>query len=62
MILCSDVIIEVFQYGNRRQLTKLERTGRRFHRIAECYFEKCPFLRLYLVLSPPLWERLILRP
>ena len=50
--LCHDVVFEVLSFGNRRQLTKLERVGRRFHRIAENYFDKAPFLLLNLRFSP----------
>lgn len=59
VLLCYDVIIEVLQYGNRQRLTKLERIGRRYHRIAENYFGKYPFLRLNLILQPPDLGRLL---
>ena len=50
--LCHDIVFEVLSFGNRRQLTKLERVGRRFHRIAENYFAKAPFILLNLRFSP----------
>lgn len=46
--LCRDVLLETLLFGGRRQLTELERGGRRFHIIIENYFEKMPFLRLCL--------------
>ena len=49
--LCHDIAFEVLSFGNRRQLTKLERVGRRFHRIAENYFANAPFLLLNLRFS-----------
>ena len=60
--LCFDVVMEVFSCGNRRQLTKIERVGSRFHRIVENFFEKKPFVNLRLELNPwflsfKLWER-----
>ena len=48
VILCHDVLIEVLQCGNRRQLVKLERIGRRYHRIIEAFLGEKPFLRLNL--------------
>ena len=51
--ICSDVLFEVFRFGNRRKLTKLERVGRRFHWLAEKWFLDVPFLRLHLKLRPP---------
>ena len=44
--LCQDVLVEVLHYGKRRQLTKFEQNGRRFHCIIENFFEQKPFLRL----------------
>ena len=41
--LCRDVLLETLLFGDRRQLTELERGGRRFHIIIENYFEKMPF-------------------
>lgn len=50
--LCGDVLLEVFYYGDRRRLTKLERVGRRFHWINENYFDERPFHCLCLDLIP----------
>ena len=47
--LCFDVILEVLQFGDRRQLIKLQRIGQRFHRIGENFFAEVPFLRLDLM-------------
>ena len=44
--LCHDVLFEVLQCGNRRQILKLQRIGRRFYRMIETYFGVKPFLRL----------------
>ena len=52
VILCGDVLLDVLQFGNRRQLVKLERVGRRLHRIAENFYGGRPFLRLDLELYP----------
>lgn len=46
--LCSDTLICVLQTADRRQLTELERVGRRFHLIGENFFGKKPFFRLNL--------------
>ena len=51
VILCGDVLLEVLQFGNRRQLVKLERVGRRLHWIIENRFGNRPFLRLGLDLN-----------
>ena len=50
--LCSDVLLEVLQWANRREIVKLEKVGRHFHWIAESYFKNTPFLRLNLSLVP----------
>ena len=50
--LCFDVLSEVFRFGDRRKLTKLERIGRRFHWLIEKWFLDVPFLRLNLKLYP----------
>ena len=50
--LCHDVLFEVLQRGNRRQLVKLQRIGRRFYRMIETYFGVKPFLRLNFRLEP----------
>ena len=52
LTLCFDVILEVLQFGDRRRLTKLERTGRRFHHLVEKCFRDVPFLRLDIQLEP----------
>ena len=43
--LCLDVLFELLSFGNRRRLSKLERVGRRFHRMVENFFGKAPFIR-----------------
>ena len=52
LVLCHDVFLEVISWGNRRQLIKLERIGKRFHWNIERWFSKTPFLRLDLCLGP----------
>ena len=52
VILCHDVFFEVLRWGNRRQLAKLERVGKRFHWNVERWFLKTPFLRLDLLIVP----------
>lgn len=67
LILCLDTLLEILGFGNRRQLTKLERIGRRFHRCCEIFFEGKPFIRLNLEIMPRLafffnfqsWQTLI---
>lgn len=49
--LCLDVLFELLRFGNRRQLTKLERIGRRVHCLNERYFHATPFIRLNLRLQ-----------
>ena len=44
--LCMDVLLEVLTYGNRRRLIKLERIGRRYHRMIEQFFKEAPFIRI----------------
>ena len=44
--LCHDVLFEVLQRGDRRQLVKLQQIGRRLYRMIETYFGVKPFLRL----------------
>ena len=53
--LCTDVLVEVFRYGDRSRLIKLERIGRRFYLITENFFERMPILRLNLQLEPRLF-------
>ena len=50
--LCTDVLLEALYFGDRRRLTKLERVGRRVHRMVENFFTKKPFLRLNLAINP----------
>ena len=52
VILCGDVLLEVLQFGNRWQLVKLERVGRRLHWMVENFYGGRPFLRLGLDLNP----------
>ena len=49
--ICNDVLIEVFNFGNRRRLGKLECVGRRFNWTVENFFGERPFIRLgfYLI-------------
>ena len=49
--LCGDVLSDVFRFGNRHRLAKLERVGRRFHRIVGNFFYKAPFIHLDLELK-----------
>ena len=51
VLLCGDVLLDVLQFGNRRQLVKLERVGRRLHWMVENFYGGRPFLRLGLVLD-----------
>ena len=46
VVLCADVLLEMMEYGDRRQLIKSERIGGRFHRLIETYFGKKPFVRM----------------
>ena len=41
--LCSDALLEVLGWGNRRQLTALEELGKRFHWLIDRHFEGAPF-------------------
>ena len=50
--LCNDVLLEVLQRGDRRQLAELEKTGRRFYLIIDCCIKEAPLLRLHLSLQP----------
>ena len=52
VVLCHDILLEIFQHGSRRQLVKLQRIGRRFHKMIETYFREKPFLRLHFRLAP----------
>ena len=49
--LCSDVLSDVLRFGTRHRLAKLERIGRRFHRIVGNFFYKAPFIHLDLELK-----------
>ena len=51
-ILCADILIEVLQFGNRRQLTKLAAVGQQFYLLIHAFFREKPFLRLNLELIP----------
>ena len=44
--ICNDVLIEVFNFGNRRRLGKLECVGRRFNLTVGNFFGERPFIRL----------------
>ena len=48
---CADVLSDVLRFGSRYWLDKLERIGRRFHRIVENFFHKTPLIRLNLELK-----------
>ena len=50
--LCSDVVLEVLCWGDRRQLVSLEKLGKRFHLLIDGWFEEAPFLRLDLYIEP----------
>ena len=52
LTLCFDLFYDILKFGDRRQLTKLERVGRRFHRLVEEWFGERPFLRLNIWLDP----------
>ena len=52
VILSGDVLLDVLQFGNRRQLVKLERVGRRLYWMVENFYGGRPFLRLDLSLNP----------
>ena len=45
---CFDVFFDVLRWGNRRQLAKLERIGRRFHIVIDNKLGVTPFLRINL--------------
>ena len=49
--LCEDVLVDVLHFGSRRRIAKLERIGRRFHRITENFFYKTPFIQLNIELK-----------
>ena len=49
---CFDVLLEVFQFGDRRRLIKLEGVGRRFHHLVEKWFGEMPFLCLDIEFVP----------
>ena len=57
VFLCSDVLSDVLRFGTRHRLDKLERVGRRFHRIVGNFFYKAPFIHLDLELK---YTRLVL--
>ena len=43
-LICNDVLVEVLRYFDRRQLAKVERLCRRFHRIVVRCFNEAPIL------------------
>ena len=45
---CMDVLGDVLQFGNRRQLSAVERIGRNFHAVIAKRFSAKPFLTLTL--------------
>ena len=49
--LCADVLSDVLSFGTRHWLAKLERIGRRFHRIVGNFFYKAPIIQLNLELT-----------
>ena len=51
--LCSDALLEVLGWGNRRQLTALEKLGKRFHWLIDRCFEGAPFLLFDLDIAGP---------
>ena len=61
VILCGDVLLEVLQFGNRRQLVKLERVGRRLYWMVENFYGGRPFLRLDLDISLRFYLFLLIR-
>ena len=50
--MCNDVLLEVLRHGVRRELAELEKIGRRFYLIIDCYIKEAPLLRLHLSLEP----------
>ena len=50
--LCSDVVLEVLCWGDRRQLALLEKFGKRFYLLIDGSFKGAPFLRLDLHIDP----------
>ena len=52
MRLCGDVFLEIIGRGNRQQIVKLERVGRRIHWMVENFFGERPFVRLGLNIYP----------
>ena len=59
LVLCHDVFLEVIRGGNRRQLVKLERIGKRLHWNVERFFSKTPFLRMNLFLAPRFFDFIV---
>ena len=43
-LICNDVLVDVLYFFGRRQLAKVERLCRRFHRIIVRCFNEAPFL------------------
>ena len=50
--LCSDVLLEVLGWGDRRCLALLEKLGRRFYWVIDGCFGEKPFLLLDLHITP----------
>ena len=50
--MCGDVLLEMLYCGNRQQLVKLERVGRRIHLMVENFVGERPFLRLTFQIQP----------
>ena len=50
--LCSDVLLEVFCFGDRRRISALERIGRRIYHIVEFFIPIKPFHRVNLIFQP----------
>ena len=51
LILCNDILVEVFQFGKRRQLILLERIGGRFYGLIKNCLGKKPVVSLNLLLK-----------
>ena len=47
----GDVVWEILGLGNRRQIVKLERVGRRIQRMVESYLGERPFLSFCLEIN-----------
>ena len=49
--ICRDAFLEILGCGNRWQIVKLERVGRRIHWMVENFFGERPFLRFGLEIN-----------